>query len=124
MSYSKSYVDMRGLTLVNKNKLQIGEKIKAQRKRLGLTQVDLAEKADMHEKQISRIEAGTNQPTIENFLKIIEVLGLKMNDFDATQKPNKLRDDLVFILDNSTDRELKIFLDVVNSLKKSLNTRK
>lgn len=122
MSYSISGIDKRCFTLVNKKQkkqLHVGEKIKAQRKRLGLTQFELAEKADMHEKQISRIEAGTNQPTIENFMKIIEVLELKMSDFDATQKPNKLKDDLTFIINNSTEKELKTYLDVVKALKQN-----
>lgn len=111
---------MRYLTLVNKKQLNVGEKIKAQRKRLGLTQAELAEKADMHEKQISRIEAGTNQPTIDSFIKIIDALGLKMSDFEGNKKPNKLKDDLIFIINNSTDKELKTYIDVVNALKQNL----
>lgn len=108
--------------MVNKNNLQIGQKIKEQRKRLNLTQAELAEKADMHEKQISRIEAGTNHPTFDNFIKIIDILGLKMSDFDYSrkQKPNKLKDDLVFIINNSTDKELRMYLDVITSLNKNL----
>lgn len=108
--------------MVNKNKLQIGQKIKEQRKRLNLTQAELAEKADMHEKQISRIEAGLNHPTFDNFIKIIDILELKMSDFDPSnkQKLNKLKDDLIFAINNSTDKELKIYLDIIGSLKKNL----
>ncbi len=107
---------------INKNKLQIGEIIKAQRKRLGLTQFELAEKADMHEKQISRIEAGLNHPTFDNFIKIIDILGLKLSDFDTkmSQKSNKLKEDLIYSINSSTDKELKTYLDVINSLKKNL----
>ncbi len=106
--------------MVNKDKNFIGQKIKAQRKRLNLTQFELAEKVDMHEKQISRIEAGTNHPTFDNFIKIINTLGLKLSDFDAKEKPNKLKDDLIFIINNSTNKEIKIYLDLIKSLKKNL----
>lgn len=122
MSYPLSCKEYRCLILVNKNKIKIGEIIKAQRKRLGLTQFELAEKADMHEKQISRIEAGLNHPTFDNFIKIIDILELKLGDFDTkmSEKPNKLKDDLIFIINSSTDKELKTYFDVINSLKKNL----
>ena len=42
----------------------IGKKIKEQRKRLGLSQFELAELVDVHEKQIYRIETGLNTPSI------------------------------------------------------------
>lgn len=110
--------------MVNKNKLKIGQRIKEQRKRLNLTQAELAEKVSMHEKQISRIEAGLNHPTFDNFIKIIDILGLKMGDFDAKnqEKPNSLRDDLLFIINNSTNKELETYIDVINSIKKNLKS--
>jgi len=108
--------------LINQNKLYLGEKIKAQRKRLKLTQFELAEKAGLHEKQISRIEAGLNHPTFDNFLKLIFVLGLDMSDFDFKDKKadNPLKDDLKFIINNSTTEELKTYLDVINAVKKNI----
>ena len=107
--------------MINKNKLFIGQKIREQRKRLKLTQFELAEKVGLHEKQISRIEAGLNHPTLDNFIKIIEVLELEMNDFDFKRNTiiNPTRDDLMFIINNTDEKELKIYLKVINSLRNS-----
>lgn len=108
--------------MINQNKLFIGKKIKEQRKRLKLTQFQLAEKVGLHEKQISRIEAGYNHPTFDNFVKIIDVLNLGMSDFDFNQQSNHspVRDELRFIIDNAGEKDLKIYLDLIVSLKKNL----
>jgi len=122
MYYSKSNKEQRCLILVNNDKYKIGQTIKEQRKRLNLTQAQLAEKADMHEKQISRIEAGTNLPKMDNFIKIINILCLEMSDFDIKndEKPNPIKDDLIFIIKNSNKKELKTYLDVINSLRNNI----
>lgn len=104
------------------NKKIIGSKIKQQRKRLGLTQFDLAEKVGLHEKQISRIESGLNYPTFENFVNIINALKLNMSDFspENVSENNELKDELFFIIKNSSVYQLKMYLDVINAIKKNL----
>lgn len=104
------------------NKKIIGSKIKQQRKRLGLTQFDLAEKVGLHEKQISRIESGLNYPTFENFVNIINALELNMSDFspENVSENNELKDELFFIIKNSSVYELKMYLDVINAVKKNM----
>ena len=64
------------------SKLQIGEQIKKYRVLRGMTQNDLAEKIGITEKQISKIETGVHYPMFENFVKIMDVLGVQMKDFD------------------------------------------
>ena len=108
------------------NKKIIGSKIKQQRKRLGLTQFDLAEKVGLHEKQISRIESGLNYPTFENFVNIINALELNMSDFspENVSENNELKDELFFIIKNSSVYELKMYLDVINAVKKNMKNYK
>ena len=48
----------------------------------GMTQNDLAERVGITEKQISKIETGVHYPMFENFVKIMDVLGVQMKDFD------------------------------------------
>lgn len=96
----------------------IGQIIKEQRKRLKLTQFELAEKVGMHEKQISRIEAGQNYPTFDNFIKIINILGLSMSDFDSGNDGGKIKRDLMFIINNSSPAELSAYLDILTSINK------
>ncbi len=107
-------------------KLLIGQKIREKRKRKHMTQFMLAEKVGLHEKQISRIESGLNFPNLISFLKIISVLDLKLSDFTYQNeiKENYLKDDIAYILKNANDTELKIYLDVLKSLKKNFKALK
>lgn len=102
------------------SKQAIGAKIKQQRKLLNLTQAELAERVNMHEKQLSRIEAGVHYPTLENFISIISILGLKLADFDDIQHNSPLHNEFNFIVRNSTDDELTLYLDVIKTIKKDL----
>ncbi len=103
------------------DKIVIGSKIKQQRKRLGLTRFELAEKVGLHEKQISRIESGINYPTFENFVNIINALGMSMTDFamETLTQNSPVKDDLFFIIKNSTNEELTLYLDVINAIRKN-----
>lgn len=57
----------------------IGQKIKARREQLGMSQRELADKTGMKQPNISAIEHG-RMPTILTLEKICRVLGLKMSD--------------------------------------------
>ena len=107
-------------------KLLIGQKIREKRKRKHMTQFMLAEQVGLHEKQISRIESGLNFPNLLSFLKIISVLGLKLTDFttDNDNKESYLKDDIIYILRNADETELKIYLDVLKTLKKNFKALK
>ena len=79
--------------MIAEDKKFIGQKIKQQRKRLKLTQFELAEKVGIHEKQLSRIEAGLHYPSLENFIKILRILNISLSEFEEKKrnKPNKRR---------------------------------
>ena len=96
----------------------MGEKIKNRRKQLKMTQFELAEKIGLHEKHISRIESGQNFPSLDSFFKILEVLDLKMSDFDSDCQlaQGKTRDEINYILNNATEKDLKFYLDLINFL--------
>lgn len=106
------------------NKLNIGKRIREQRKRKHLTQFMLAEKVGLHEKQISRIESGLNYPTLMSFIRIIETLDMELSDFTKQEKmkKNPLRDDTLNIIKQADDKELKIYYDILKSLKRNLKT--
>lgn len=48
------------------------------RKKLGLTQKDLAKKSGLTQQMISRIEKIDNTPTLNNFLRYINSIGLEL----------------------------------------------
>ncbi len=106
--------------MISEDKKYIGLKIKLQRKRLKLTQFELAEKVGIHEKQLSRIEAGLHYPSLENFIKILRILKISLSDFEEQREINPLKDDICKLLDESDNRELKIYRDVIKSIKQNL----
>ena len=92
----------------------IGAKIKAARINKGLTQFALAEKVNMDEKQLSRLEAGKHYPTLKTLLAILGVLGMKLGDFDYIQdlkEPTFYL--LVDILRTSSVKDLKKYLSII-----------
>ncbi|MBQ8459037.1 helix-turn-helix transcriptional regulator [bacterium] len=108
------------------DKVFIGKKIKEQRKRMRMTQFMLAEQVGLHEKQISRIESGLNFPTLTSFINIIAALDMNLNDFiqDKKAEINPIKDDIISIIRNADNNELKIYLDIIKSLKKNLKLYK
>ena len=56
----------------------LGNKLRIARKKVNLTQVEVAEKADMHPNYYARIERGEINTTYEKLHKIGEVLKIKI----------------------------------------------
>ena len=61
------------------NYKQVGEKIKAKRKKLGLTQEQLAERCDLSVSYIAHIERGTKSLSLETAVKISNVLRISLD---------------------------------------------
>jgi len=106
--------------LLSIDKKQIGNQIKVARKKLKMSQFELAEKSDLHEKQIGRIEAGENSPSLENFLKIAQILNLKLEYFKELDIPQNLyTNEFLNILKNSTPKELELYLKIIKAIKET-----
>ena len=61
--------------------IQIGEKIKELRIRNGLTQEELADRAELSKGFISQLERGQVSPSVGTLLDLIECLGTTASDF-------------------------------------------
>lgn len=59
-------------------KEKIGKYIKQRRKFLGITQKDLAEIAGIGLRTLSDLETGKGNPTIDQLIKVNDVLGLSL----------------------------------------------
>ena len=96
----------------------IGAKIKAGRINKGLTQFALAEKVNMDEKQLSRLESGKHYPTLKTLLAILEVLEMKLGDFDDIMDLKEPAFySLVDILRTSSVKDLKKYLSIIKIMK-------
>ena len=104
--------------MLNIDKKYIGQKIKEARKAQKMSQFELAEKTNLHEKQIYRIEAGENSPSLDNFLRIVNVLNLKIDYFNDIKLPqNKNILNILEILKNSNEKEIELYLQLIKTVK-------
>ena len=74
---------------------KVGNRMLAGRKRLGLTQAEVAEAANIADRTYADIERGSVNMRIETFIRICEVLRLSPNDMlvdDETARPLRMED--------------------------------
>lgn len=92
------------------------------RKQHNLTQAQLAEKVDLNEKQISRIEAGINYPTYTTFIKLLDKLNIDINLFEKNtkEKISPLENELINLIKGSSNSELKLFIEIISAIKNNL----
>lgn len=69
--------------------LGIGKKVKDLRVRLGLTQEDLADRAELSKGFISQVERDLTSPSISTLIQILECLGTNLKDFFADTQDKK-----------------------------------
>lgn len=102
------------------DKEYIANIIQKARKQKGLKQSELAEKIGISEKHLSKIETGKNYPALDNFLKIIEVLGLSLKDFgvDSTDATSINKIKLQKLINTASEKQIDIYLDVLENLQK------
>jgi len=61
-----------------------GERLRELRDRAGLTQTQLAEKANMHRQGIAKLEMGEREPTWATVQALADALGISCEDFRVT----------------------------------------
>lgn len=107
--------------LYNISRKDIGEEIKKARKAKKLSQFELAELTGVDEKQIYRIEAGLSSPKLENFLKISNVLSLKIDCFNSVDLKNiPYAKEILEIINKSPEQNRKIYYNVIKSLSENI----
>lgn len=70
--------------------MDIGKKIKNLRTILGLTQEELAERAELTKGFISQLERGLTSPSITSLEDVLEALGTNISDFFKEEKEEKI----------------------------------
>ena len=104
------------------SKEYIAKIIKNARKAKNMKQSELAESIGISEKHLSKIETGKNYPALDNFLRLIEILDLSLSDF-GLKEVNKISATKILlqkIINTSSEQELKIYLEIINALKKHI----
>lgn len=104
-------------------KEKLGKRIFELRKRLNISQEELAEKLDISQKSLSKIETGRNFLTSETLEKLILALNVEITelfDFNHTDKKENLLDEIYKYIDNikNDERDLITLYKIVQALGK------
>lgn len=106
-----------------------GENLKRLRKSKGFTQQQLAEKAEMDEKHLSRIENGKFFPTHATLNKILTALNVSFDEVGYNLefvkiKHNPILEKALQILNTArNDKELNCYIEALKCVQKALNVK-
>ena len=108
------------------NYLEIGTRIRAMRKKYGITQEKLAERANVGTAHISHIETGNTIPSLKTFVEIVNELGgsadaLLCDHLERT--PIIFQEEIAQALSDCSETELQILSDLIPAIKQSLRRR-
>lgn len=74
----------------------LGERIRDYRMKKGLSQEELAHRADMHTAHLGQIERGEKSPTIDSIEKIVNALGITFEElFSFETRPTENKESMV-----------------------------
>ena len=79
--------------------IEVGEKIREHRKALGLSQAQLAERTNLSNNTVSRIESAQVMLSAENLFLMAEALGVTPNDISPTRLQYKKKQNSLSLLD-------------------------
>ena len=69
-----------GVAATSRHRKILGESIRSHRKRGGMSQERLAEKADLHHNYVGALERGEKVASIDSLVKIAKALGVRPSD--------------------------------------------
>ncbi|MBR1753904.1 helix-turn-helix transcriptional regulator [bacterium] len=100
--------------MIYDDKKFIGNKIKQYRKKMKLTQAQLAEKVGLSDKHIGRIEAGVFYPTCNSFMHLIDILNIDISEFGvhSSKIKNPKFESVLRQIYSLNEKELDVFLNI------------
>ncbi len=102
------------------NKIQLGLNIKQARKKLGLTQEELANKLNVSSNYISAIECGKKTPKLEMFFKIADVLNVNLDilasDLIKANRQNIIPNNNNYKISSLNENEYKLLKNTLDNL--------
>ena len=100
-------------------KTLLGKRIKELRKKRNLTQEELAEKMDIDQRNLSKIECGNNFITAETLSKILDALKVEpqqLFNFDHHKEDNILKSELLKEINNN-NIDIKLLYQLYQAIK-------
>lgn len=106
----------------NSDSEQIGRRIKEARRKLGLTQEELGERARLHYSYIGQVERGSKIPSLRTLKKIAAALNIGLDTLleDTPEKeisPQQLlARELMSTVKNSSPDDIKMFIKIIRQI--------
>ncbi len=95
----------------------IADNVKFYRKRENLTQIELAEQAELSLDSIKRIEGGKRTMSLENFLRLSKALGIPLSFLLYEEKDRVPEEELLMsILEGRSDRQKRYLLHMLQEM--------
>ena len=101
------------------NPIDIGNRVRYNRNRIGITQEELAERANLSRVHISYLECGERLPSLEGLISIANALGVSSDELlgESLIAAEHGMDGEINILKDCSPEEINILLRNMSSLK-------
>ena len=104
---------------------KLGRRIQRIRHERGLTQAELAERADVSPPYISHIERGVKTTSLDTLVRIAESLGVTLDELLADSYPREREGDILYtetemILERCSAKERRIAMEMLEALVSSM----
>ena len=96
---------------------RIGERVYNKRKKLKLSQAELAEKIGVSTQMISNLECGKKAIRPENLVKLCEILNISADYVLTGYSSNNEMDEIIEKLSNLTPNELQMINGMIDYMK-------
>ena len=94
----------------------IAENIRKERRRLGITQAELAERADVSLDTIKSVENGRRAMSLDTYLNIVHALESSPMVLMSQQHPKKHIERFAFIMNRCDEREIEFALHMIEQI--------
>ena len=94
----------------------IAENIRKERRRLGITQAELAERADVSLDTIKSVENGRRAMSLDTYLNIVHALESSPTVLMSQQHPEKHIERFAFMMNRCDEREIEFGLHMIEQI--------
>ena len=113
MKMSKDYSFLKPIIISD---IIIAENIRKERRRLGITQAELAERADVSLDTIKSVENGRRAMSLDTYLNIVHALESSPTVLMSQQHPEKHIERFAFMMNRCDEREIEFALHMIEQI--------
>ena len=94
----------------------VADNIKKERRRRQLTQMELADRADISVDTVKRIERGRRSMSLDTYLGIVQALEISPSALVNEKQPGKYMERFLYIIDQRSESEIEFVLHMLEQL--------